>query len=97
MLSAQFTVAATGRHRDIRNLFPALPQRPANQQRQKQPGKDESNPLSPCFVLRKIFNKYKQPRKNDQNPYALFGPWQRKILYNLEIQYLGPMKTKNST
>ena len=67
--------------RDIRNLFPALPQRPANQQRQKQPGKDESNPLSPFFVLGKIFNKYKQPRKNDQNPYALFGPWQKKKIY----------------
>ena len=54
-------------------------------------------PLIPFFVLRKIFNKYKQPRKNDQNPYALFGPWQKKKLYNLEIQYLGPMKTKNPT
>ena len=36
-------------------------------------------PLIPFFVLRKIFNKYKQPRKNDQNPFALFGPWRKKI------------------
>jgi len=31
VLSAQFTVAATGRPSDIRNLFPAVPPRPAVQ------------------------------------------------------------------
>ncbi|KAJ0882266.1 hypothetical protein HanPSC8_Chr10g0407681 [Helianthus annuus] len=32
VLSAQFTVAATGRPNDIRNLFPAEPPRPEQQQ-----------------------------------------------------------------